>query len=158
MKALRIAWSRLQDRDLDRPPAFPDRESMDRASWNAWVGETGERLAAAAVRREGGKVIYRNFRPKGGGEVDLVYRDADVLVFAEVKTRTSERFARPSRAVDEGKRRLIVRGANAWLRELDLPSVLFRFDIVEVLLEAGKPPKIHFIREAFTTPQKGLGM
>jgi len=157
MKRLRAAWSRLCDRELERAPAFPDRDSIDPGAWNSWVGRTGERLAAMAVRREGGKVLYRNFRPKEGGEVDLVYREGEILVFAEVKTRTSELFARPARAVDRGKQRLIIRGANAWLRELNFPTILFRYDIIEVVLLPGQAPKIHFVRGAFTSPQKGLG-
>lgn len=131
---------------------------MEQAEWNAWVGMTGENLAAKYIWRSGRKVLYRNFRPDGGGEVDIVYRDGNFLVFGEVKSRTSATFGRPADAVNKTKQRLVIRGANAWLRELNSPEVLFRFDIVEVLLPNGEIPEINLIEDAFTTPQVGLGM
>lgn len=131
---------------------------MTSGEWNALVGTTGERLAGKQLWRTGRKVLYRNFRPKEGGEVDLVYRDGDVLVFGEVKTRTRGEFGEPARAVDRAKQRLVIRGANAWLRELNFPDLLFRFDVIEVLLIPGEIPQIRINEGAFTTPQVGLGM
>ena len=152
------AWYRWIDRELDRPVPRPRDEAMSDGEWNAWVGRTGERLAAKYLWRTGRRVLYRNFRPKEGGEVDLVYREGDLLVFGEVKTRTRGEFGDPARSVTRGKEKLVIRGANAWLRELNYPEVLFRFDIIEVLLPAGGPAKIQVIENAFTTPQRGLGM
>lgn len=158
MKWVRQLWYRLVDRELDRPVPSPDRETLEEGEWNRWVGETGERIAAKQLWRQGFKVLYRNYRPKEGGEVDIVARHRDTLVFTEVKTRTTEQFGRPAEAVDRGKQRLVIRGANAWLRQLNHPEVLFRFDIVEVLLVEGEKPDIRVIEDAFTTPQVGLGM
>lgn len=110
------------------------------------------------LRRHGYKVLYRNYRPKERGEVDIVYRDRDTLVFGEVKTSTRGELGQPSQRVDKAKEALIIRGANAWLRELNHPNVLFRFDIIEVLLEARSPPRVQVIENAFTTPQVGLGL
>lgn len=146
------------DRELDRVVALPEREWMEAGEWNRFIGETGERLAGKQIHREKGKVLYRNFRAPKGGEVDIVYRDGDTLVFAEVKTRTSDQFGRPGDAVNREKERLIIRGANAWLRELNYPEVLFRFDVIEVLLLAGEPPQVKINRDGFTTPQVGPGM
>ncbi|MEM9283638.1 MAG: YraN family protein [Verrucomicrobiota bacterium] len=122
------------------------------------MGKTGERLAAKQLWRNGRKVLYRNYRPRGGGEVDLVVRDGEILVFVEVKTRTSEQFGRPADAVDRTKQQLIIRGANAWLRELNHPEVIFRFDVIEVLLLEGESPEIRINEAAFTTSQVGLAM
>lgn len=158
MKTLLQAWYRWVDREPDRPVVLPDRASLERGAWNALVGSAGERLAAKHLWRTGRKVLYRNFRPKGGGEVDLVYREAGTLVFGEVKTRTRGEFGDPSKAVTRAKEKLVVRGANAWLRELHHPEVSFRFDIIEVLLHEGKAPQFQVIENAFRTPQTGLGM
>jgi putative endonuclease len=158
MTRLQQCWYRWIDRELDQDVTFPDPDSMETGDWNRWVGETGERLAGKSLWRNGFKVLYRNFRAKEGGEVDIVCREGDVLVFTEVKTRTSVEFGRPAGAVDRAKQALIIRGANAWLRELNHPEVIFRFDIVEVVLSEGKAPEIQIIREAFVTPQVGLGM
>lgn len=153
-----IAWFRWLDRELDRKVYLPDQSALGQGEWNRFIGNTGERLARKQIYREHGKVLFRNYRPPKGGEVDIVYRDGETLVFAEVKTRTSERFGRPGEAVDREKERLIIRGANAWLRELNRPEVLFRFDVIEVLLLEGKPPSVKINRDSFTTPQVGLGM
>jgi len=116
------------------------------------LGREGESIAAAHLRRHGHKILYRNFRAPHGGEVDIVCRDKrhGELVFAEVKTRSSEEFGRPSDAVDEKKRRLIIRGAMKWLRMLDMPDITYRFDIVEVVI--GPPREIRHIENAFNLP------
>jgi putative endonuclease len=115
-------------------------------------GARGERLACRHLRRNGYKVLYRNFRGRTGGEIDIVCRDRDTLVFVEVKTRAREDFGRPIAAVDRRKQKRIARGGLAWLRMLDNPDILFRFDIVEVLLLENKRPRIEIIRNAFQLP------
>ncbi len=146
------------DRELHKPAQLGDRGEMEMGEWNALIGDLGEDLATKFLWVSGKKVLYRNFRAAGGGEVDIIFRDSNTLVFCEVKSRTSEQFGRPAQAVNRAKQRLIIRGANAWLRELNLPDVLFRFDILEVLLREGEPPNIRHIENAFQTPQAGLGM
>ena len=113
------------------------------------LGARGEKLAARYLRRRGFKILYRNFRGRQGGEIDLVCRDRDTLVFVEVKTRTREDFGRPLEAVGSQKQRRISLGALAWLRLLGNPDIFFRFDIVEVAIAEGAPPKIELIRNAF---------
>lgn len=95
-------------------------------------------------------MLYRNFRGSRGGEIDLVCRHGEALVFVEVKTRSDEDFGRPGTAVDARKRRRIVKGAMAWLRMLDLPNLTFRFDVVEVI--AGESPEIRVVENAFGLP------
>ena len=67
------------------------------------LGARGEKLAARYLRRQGFKILYRNFRGRRGGEIDLVCRDRDTLVFVEVKTRTREDFGRPLDAVNRAE-------------------------------------------------------
>jgi len=102
------------------------------------------------LKRLGWKILRRNFRAPGGGEVDLVCRDGDTLVFAEVKTRRSEEMGRPLDAVDRKKQQLIRRGGLYWLRLLNMPDITFRFDVIEVL--ATDPIEIRVIESAFTLP------
>ena len=78
---------------------------------------------------------------------------AELLVFAEVKTRTSDRFGRPMDAVDADKERLIIKGGMHWLRLLDDPDIFFRFDVVEVLLRETQPPQVTWVKEAFGAPK-----
>ena len=107
-------------------------------------------MAARFLETRGYRVLRRNYRPRGGGEVDLVCRQGDTLVFVEVKTRRSLAFGRPHEAVDRAKQQLITRGARAWMRRLGGENnVYHRFDIVEVLAEPGKPPVCEIIPNAF---------
>ena len=77
-------------------------------------------------------------------------------MFAEVKTRSSVAHGRPADAVDADKRRLILQGAEAWLRLLHHPDLLYRFDIVEVVV--GEDGKAHceVIENAFTIVHESL--
>lgn len=115
------------------------------------LGIWGERLAARELKRRGFKILYRNYRGPYGGEIDLVCRDRDTLVFVEVKTRRSEKHSRPFDAVNHKKRKLIQRGAVAWLRLLGMPHLTFRFDVVEVI--GNNPPEIRIIENAFNMPK-----
>ena len=116
------------------------------------MGRAGEELAAKYLRKNGHKILYRNFRASHGGEVDIVCRDRqhNELVFVEVKTRSSEEFGRPLDAVDQEKRRLILRGAMTWLKMLDMPDIVFRFDVIEVLMPDAV---IRHIANAFQLPE-----
>ena len=113
------------------------------------LGARGEKLAARYLRRHGFKILYRNFRGRRGGEIDLVCRGRDTLVFVEVKTRTREDFGRPIEAVGPKKRRRISQGGLAWLRLLGNPDIPFRFDVVEVVMGERSPRRIELIRNAF---------
>jgi putative endonuclease len=117
------------------------------------LGRHGEKLAARHLRNNGHKILYRNFRAPEGGEIDIVARDkrCGQLVFVEVKTRSSEEFGRPFLAVDSEKQGLIIRGAMTWLRMLDMPDIVFRFDVVEVI--TSKPIAIRIIENAFQLPE-----
>jgi len=112
-------------------------------------GFLGEKLAGHFLRRNGYKILYRNFRGRSGGEIDIVCRDDDTLVFVEVKTRAREDFGRPIAAVDRRKQRRVSRGGLAWLRMLDNPDILFRFDVVEVIIAEDAKPRLELIKNAF---------
>lgn len=113
------------------------------------LGTRGEKLACQFLKRSGYKILYRNFRGRTGGEIDIVCRDGDTLVFVEVKTRTREDFGRPFEAIDRDKRKRISRGGLAWLRLLNDPDILFRFDVVEVIISERAPPRLELIQNAF---------
>ena len=120
---------------------------------SAQVGQLGEKLGAKYLKSLGFKILMRNFRAQGGGEVDVVCRDGNRLVFVEVKTRTSLKFGRPIEAVNQDKEYLITRGAMEWLARLDRPSVYYRFDVLEVMLHHDEPPQFNLVRHAFETPE-----
>lgn len=113
------------------------------------IGRLGERIALHWLRAHRAKVLYRNFRAPQGGEVDLVAREGRVLLFNEVKTRTSTEFGRPLDAVNREKQDLIRRGANEWLRLLGTREIPWRFDVIEVILKEGEKPHVHRVENAF---------
>ncbi len=101
------------------------------------------------LRQHGYKILHRNFRGRTGGEIDIVCRDRDTLVFVEVKTRTRDDFGRPFDAISRDQQKRISRGGLAWLALLDHPDILFRFDVVEVYLDSNSVPRLELIRNAF---------
>jgi putative endonuclease len=111
-------------------------------------GQLGEDEVRKYLRKRGLKFILANFRA-GRGEIDLIFRDGQCLVFIEVKTRSSEEWSRPARAVDQQKRRLLSQTALQYLRLLDNPRVPIRFDIVEVLLVNGQVHEIRHLENVF---------
>ena len=110
---------------------------------HAWVGRRGEDIAAAWLRARGARILYRNFRAPGGGEVDIVAREGEVLLFIEVKTRTAGGAGRPLDAVDDDKRRLMRKGGREWLRLLGRRDLPWRYDVIEVVLTPGEKPAVN---------------
>jgi putative endonuclease len=111
-------------------------------------GELGERVARRHLKRLGLKYLAANFRTPRG-EIDLVFREADCLVFVEVKTRSSEEWTRPAAAVDGERRRRLTRCALDYVRLLKNPPVKIRFDIVEVLLNEGRVREVRHLPNTF---------
>lgn len=120
----------------------------DAAAAHLKLGKTGERAAKKFLQKQGLKFLAANFRSERG-EIDLVFRDGDCLVFAEVKTRSSEEWSRPAAAVDAERRRRLSRCGLDYLRLLKNPAVKIRFDIVEVLLTGGKVGEIRHLPNTF---------
>jgi putative endonuclease len=112
-------------------------------------GTLGEAAARKHLQRNGLKFLTANFR-SDRGEIDLVFRDEDCLVFVEVKTRSSEDWVRPAAAVDARKRRLLSQTALDYLRRIKNPQVKIRFDIVEVLLKDGQVREVRHLPNTFT--------
>ena len=111
-------------------------------------GATGEKAAKLHLKKLGLKFLTANFRSKRG-EIDLIFRDQDCLVFVEVKTRSSERWTRPAAAVNEKKRRRLSLTALDYLKLLKDPRVKIRFDIVEVLLDSGHVKEVRHLPNTF---------
>ena len=130
------------------------RESMARAvAWLAALrgqgalGRRGERAAEKHLRRNGYRIVARNFRA-AGAEIDLVAIDGDTLVFVEVKTRRSRAAGAPEEAVDERKQKRMRRAAEVFARRYRADEFEMRFDIVAIDA-SGKRLEIELLRNAF---------
>ena len=112
------------------------------------LGKRGEEAAARYLEARGLRLLDAGYRTPAG-ELDLIAEEGDVLVFVEVKTRSSLRCGRPAEAVDARKQARIVRAAQLYLLRRRPYECLCRFDVVEVLEEPGGAFRVHHIRDAF---------
>jgi putative endonuclease len=112
------------------------------------TGNYGERVAAAFLRRHGYKVLTRNYKTDSG-EIDLVCRHDDILVFVEVKTR-AHKVVRPAEAIDARKEEALRNTARRYLSLLDRDDITWRFDAVEVQLTTGEIPACTLLPNYFT--------
>ena len=109
------------------------------------TGERAERIAAGYLQRKGLALVETNYRCRWG-EIDLVLRDRDTIVFVEVKLRRSTSFGGTAYSVTPRKQARIIAAARHYLaRKEEMPC---RFDVV--LLERLEPPRIEWIRDAFS--------
>jgi putative endonuclease len=111
-------------------------------------GALGERAAKKHLKQVGLKFLTANFK-SDRGEIDLVFRDDDCLVFVEVKTRSSEDWVRPAASVNKNKRRHLCQTALDYLALLKNPEVKIRFDIVEVLLQNSAVREVRHLPNTF---------
>jgi putative endonuclease len=111
-------------------------------------GNLGEMEARKCLQKQGMKFLTANFSTDRG-EIDLIFREDDCLVFVEVKTRSGG-WSRPAAAVNAGKRLRLTRCAFDYLRLLKNPPIKIRFDVVEVLLEDEQVVEVRHLPNTFT--------
>jgi putative endonuclease len=112
------------------------------------LGSRGEDLAVRYLKKRGFKVIERNYHCQWG-EIDLIAREKNTLVFVEIKARSSSEYGLPQDAVDRFKQKKLIEVARAYMAERHLTEdIPARFDVVAIhLTPAG--PHIELIRDAF---------
>ena len=109
------------------------------------TGNKGEDLAADFLRKKGFEVIVRNYRYKHS-EIDLIAKQENLLVFVEVKTRSSSSFGEPEAFVDSKKASRIFEGADQYVFENNWNGNI-RFDIVSVKI--GDNEEVVHFEDAF---------
>src|SRR6478752_8000033 len=120
--------------------------------WTRLLGDRGERAAARYLRRRGLRIVTRGYHTPWG-EIDVVAREKDVLVFVEVKTR---RRGTPAEAVTPEKQRRLTLAALHFLRRHNLLEQRSRFDVVAIVwADDGRPPRIEHIKGAFEAVGRG---
>jgi putative endonuclease len=112
------------------------------------LGEQGERLAEEFLRKLGCKILRRNWHSRLG-EIDLIARDGDEVVFVEVRLRSSGDWGVLQEAARAGKRRRICLAASEFADRNRLHGHTLRFDVVAVLLPPGGAPEIRHYKDAF---------
>jgi len=94
-------------------------------------GSWGEDIAVEYLQEKGFTIITRNFRALRG-EIDIIARDGNTIVFVEVKTGNSKKYGPPEERVTRGKQRQLYRIAQAFIQQTNIPDVDYRFDVVIV--------------------------
>ena len=126
------------------------RDRRRTRAWNPDLanGRRGEDLAHRYLQCRGFTVVARNFRTRSGSaEIDLIGWDKSELVFVEVKSRQTEEFGSPDRAVDADKQRNILKAAGEYLHRTGADWSIARFDVVNVIF--GPPIAIRHVEDAF---------
>ncbi|MBC8016794.1 MAG: YraN family protein [Sporomusaceae bacterium] len=113
------------------------------------VGDFGERAAAGYLEEAGYEILKRKYRLKIG-EIDIIAKLNNTLVFVEVKTRSSSRYGFPAEAVTYRKQQKIVNTALCYLNYINKPTACCRFDVIEVFLTELRVIKYNHIIDAFS--------
>ena len=112
------------------------------------LGKAGEDYACRELERCGYEILARRFRTRLG-EIDIVAREGDTLVFIEVKARRTTRFGDPVEAVDWRKRQTIARIAAEYVLRHSIGNACCRFDVVSIVFGDGLRPRVAIVRDAF---------
>ncbi|MFQ5714258.1 MAG: YraN family protein [Candidatus Scalinduaceae bacterium] len=113
-----------------------------------WI--KGESLAKKFLKRNGYKILKRNYVSKNG-EIDIVAYDRGTIAFVEVKTRLSESFGPPEMAITNEKRSKIIRTALNYLITNKIEERDYRFDVVSILFKKdSNNPNVELLKDAFT--------
>jgi len=115
------------------------------------LGKSGEDLAVHELEGRGYAIIARRYRLRRG-EIDIIARDGQTLVFVEVKTRASHDFGGAAEAVTAVKRQRMARLAQEYMMRQRLPQCPCRFDVVSIHFDSGKPV-VELFQGAFDATQ-----
>ena len=118
---------------------------MDRAQ----IGKSAEDVACEFLQSQGLELLQRNYRRRGG-ELDIVARAGEVLIIAEVRTRSTESFGGAAASVDGWKQHKIIRAATQLLQQhKSLAQLRVRFDVVVVHEPGTQQARVEWIQHAF---------
>jgi putative endonuclease len=114
------------------------------------LGKTGEVIACQHLEEQGYEIVEKNYRA-GKGEIDLIAWSPGkprVLVFVEVKTRSSDFFGSPEAYVGKDKQRIVAATAGAYMQKINYDWAI-RFDIVAILIRKSGQPQVNHLEDAW---------
>jgi len=113
---------------------------------NIEFGRLGEEIACKEIKKKGYDIIEQNYRSRLG-EIDIIAKDGDVLVFIEIKTRRSS-IDYAKEAVDRRKKKKLLKLALAYMKTKRYDNIKARFDVIAISIKDNKP-QIELIKNAF---------
>ncbi len=128
---------------------FADSVNVESSDARVRLGNHGEDIACRELERRGYAIVARRFRTRAG-EIDIIARDGDTLVFVEVRTRSSDQAGTAAESVTRQKRAQIGRMAGAYLGTHGTSREPCRFDVVTVeFSETAEPAAVTLYPAAF---------
>lgn len=119
------------------------------------LGDRGERAAVRFLKKQGFRIVATQYRNQFG-EIDVIAKEKQQIVFVEVKTRRSTDAGQPYEAVDIHKQRKLTKLALAWLKKNRLLEQSARFDVISVVWpEGSRKPQLQHFRNAFEATGSG---
>ena len=110
---------------------FFSKKTKNKQKTRIGTGKSGEDLAVHYLKKQGYTIVVRNYRQRIG-EIDIIARDGECLVFVEVKTRRNSRYGSPFEAVDNRKQIQISKVALEYMTRYKYDDVEARFDVVAI--------------------------
>ena len=130
----------------DKVPKQSQKERM--VNERKKLGNRGEKIAAKLLRKQGYRIIEKNYHSRLG-EIDIVAKEDESIVFVEVKTRCSTDFGLPEEALSYDKRRRLSKLALGYLAHRRIKDTNCRFDVVSILMDNNRANHIKLIKNAF---------
>lgn len=115
---------------------------------NEIIGKEGEEIASIYLEAKGTKIIKRNFYCRAG-EIDIIAKDKDELIFIEVKTRTNSKFGRPSEAINFVKKKHLYHCIEYYLYSNQIKDAKIRIDAIEVYLNTQIYCRVNHIKNIY---------
>lgn len=112
------------------------------------LGRQGEETAERYLLKQGYKILERNYRSQQG-EIDIIARDKDFLVFVEVKNYSYRSYGSPVGAVGKNKKQSIIHAAETYIYKNKIEDVYSRFDVVAIYRKYDGSQIIEHFRDAF---------
>ncbi len=133
---------------IGRGPVLATPIGMFQKADRISLGKSGETYACRELERRGYAIVARRFRTRMG-EIDIIARDGETLVFVEVKARRSTRYGTPAEAVTWHKRQRLLRMAAEYVLLRGVANANCRFDVVSIVFAGGLRPRIEVFKSAF---------
>lgn len=115
------------------------------------IGRKGENIACSFLKNRFSEVLFRNYRTSGG-EIDIVARDGSILCFIEVKTRRKSSRQRPAQGLSSRQKKRIHSAAMGYMKEINSQKIIFRFDLIEIILSTWDVQELRYWKNHFTSP------
>lgn len=113
------------------------------------IGNKGEDIAVKLIKKKGYKVIERNFNVPRAGEIDIIAKKKEYLVFVEVRLRKNTLHGSGAETVDIFKQRKLIKAAQTYLKLNNLNNIPARFDVVSITGDAEGEYSVEIIENAF---------